>query len=418
MKLSTLLSQFAADMSDIADEISRAFINGFKAKYDPSRHPRDRMGRWTRGGATVGMAYDADKGVWVDENGDEVPKKIADRLAAIKMPKNMIGVKLNPDPKHNLQAVGYYFNRANGTVGSFRYFYSENHKTEAHAKKFMGLKKFDGVKKKLATAAYKDALKGSKPAGVVFLMDQTAIRVGSGKGGGRTDSGIGCCDLKVRHVKVNGNKVSLNFIGKSGVKFKQSYTSAKLATVIQSFLHEGDEPKGRNDSLFGTTDDTVRSYMRKTVGADAAELKPHHYRYWHGTRIATEEIEKLTKPNMKKKKDVLRIKKSVCEKVAKFLNNTPAVAFQQYIDPAVWRFIPENIDFTLPKHSKSVTAFQSASMDDLFDMTVYPEFEGIDAIDYDYLFADIAFDEEYTETEEDRKAYKEFVSNGEGFPEQ
>jgi DNA topoisomerase-1 len=414
MKLLTLLSQFG---ESVHSRIATVLVEGLKAKFDPDKHPRDRRGRWSDGGATRGIAYDSESGAWVDTNGKPVAKKIVDRIEKLKIPKNLIGVKLNPDESHPRQAMGYFFDKSKGMVGSKRYFYSDDHNSEAYAKKFTALKKFDKVKSMLASAAYKDALDGNKAAGVVFLMDQTAIRVGSGRGGGREESGIGCCDLRVRHVKVTGNNVTLKFTGKSGVPFNHTYKSAKLATVINSFLNEGTEQKGRNDLLFGTTDDTVRNYLRKTIGtADAKELKPHHYRYWHGTRIATEIVQSMVKSNMKAK-DVLRIKKEACEKVAAFLNNTPAVAFQQYIDPSVWQFMPEGVNFTLPKNSKSATAYSNLDMEELFDSTVYPEFGWEDEVGIDSLFDGIDGEAYIDETADDRKAYAAFLADTEGYPE-
>lgn len=413
MTLNKLLAQFGDAAQGVKTLLTDALTG--KAKFDPALHPKDRLGRWTRGGASIGAAWNSETGQWVDEKGKPVPKTIAERITKLKIPKSYIGVKLNPDADHPRQAVGHYYDPKTGRVGARTYIYSDSHKSERHAKKFVALKKFDKVKRKLAEKSYKDALAGVKPAGVAFLMDQTAIRVGAGDGS-RDSSGIGCCDLKVRHVKVNGNKVTLKFKGKSGVDFNQSYNSAKLAAVINSFLNEGDTQKGRNDFLFGTTDDTVRKYIRSVAGGDAKELKPHQYRYWHGTNIATQVISSMVKPNMKKK-DVLRIKTAACEAVSKFLNNTPSVAFQQYIDPSVWQFIPEGIDFKLPRDSKAVNGFTSIAMENLFDTTLYPDFGWEKEPEIDDLFAGVADDYEFTETDESLADYEAFIEDGEGFPE-
>lgn len=399
------------------DEQSRLlYILKSKRKFDPSKHRRDRLGRWTKGGPFVGAAFDKEKDGWVDQNGDPVDKKLSDRITELKIPKNMIGVKVNPDYDDPRQAVGYFLNPQTSEIGKAKYFFSDSKQSENYAKKFNTLKKFDAIKKDLEKQAFADALDGNPAAAVVALMNETAIRVGDGGKGGRSESGIGCCDLRVKHVKVRGDSVRLTFTGKSGVPFDNTYKSAKLAAIVRGFLMEGDTQKGKEDSLFGTTDDTVRAYMRKVVGSDVAkDLKPHQFRYWHGTRIATELVNKLSKSNMKKA-DVLEIKRQVCEEASKFLNNTPAVCFQKYIDPAVWQFIPENIPFALPKLTKAANAFTNTAMEDLFEATVYPTFGWESSLSIGDMFKDIGGEEEYKETKADRDAYKKFINNGEGFP--
>lgn len=393
-------------------------LNSKAKEFRESDRRRDRQGRWTAGGPTTGYAWDKEKKSWVDEKGKPLPKAIRDRLEKLMktsdMSRNLIGVKLNPSKTKELQAVGWFYNEQEGKLASKKYVYLDSYKTKQDAKKFSSLKKFDKVKTKIARASYKDAMNGKPAAAVVYLMDQTAIRVGSGAKGGRTASGIGACDLRIRHVKVRGNKVTLSFKGKSGVAFKNSYTSAKLASVVKSFMEEGD--KGRNDLLFGVTDDTVRTYLRSKAGKDAKELKNHHYRYWHGTNIATQIIEKRVKNRKNlKKADVLKIKKEVCENVAAFLNNTPAVCFNHYIDPAVWKFIPTDVKFAMPRGGKAAPdGFDTTpAMEDLFDETIYPEAEG----SIDDLFADQNEDDDIEETEEDSEAYEEFLQDDEGYPE-
>ena len=416
MKLLTMLEELGENRKEIAALI--AYSLKAKREFDPDKHPRDSRGRWSDGSSSVGMSYDKENQRWVDDKGKQVPKSVTDRLESLKIPKNFVGVKLNPDPEHRLQAVGFIFNKEKNTLSNKKYVYSDSHLVEAQANKFEALKTFDKIKRSLAEESYKKALAGDPAAAVAFMMDQTAIRVGSGRAGGRSDTGIGCCDLRAKHVTVDGNEVRLKFIGKSGVPYDQTHKSAKLATVVKKFMTDGGKPKDKEKLLFGTTDDTVRSYMRNTAGVDnSEELKPHQYRYWHGTRIATEVVKSMVKPDMKAA-DVKKIKEAACEAVKLFLNDkSAAVVFKHYIDPSVWQFIPEGINFKLPQHTKSATAFSSLSMEDLFDSTLYPDYKWGKAPKLSDLFSDIGDDEDYEEDEDMSKDYDMFLSDSEGFPE-
>jgi DNA topoisomerase-1 len=313
---------------------------------------KDERGKWTAGGWTKGFYWDADTEQWLDHNEKPAPAKALKSIAALKLSKNLVGVKINPDPTLLTGATGHFWNRNEGTVNPKPKHIQWPKKSAGRYKtKMEGLKNFDKVKKELQKVSYKDAMDGSPQAAIALALDITAQRIGGSDNETNGEPTYGLSTLEARHVKLRGNKVYFDYIGKGGHRQKHEYLNAKLATVVRAYLvsDEGMDKK-RTDRIFETTDDTVRAYIKKNGGAavkNVPKLGPHTYRYWHATSEAGKVIRDQGTPTSKR--DANRIKKLACEAAAKFLGNKPGVCYETYINPVVWKDWGEDVKPAAPK---------------------------------------------------------------------
>jgi DNA topoisomerase I len=170
-------------------------------------------------------------------------------------------------------------------------------------------------------------------ATVVRLMEATHIRVGNIEYA-RENNSFGLTTMRVRHVQVNGSKVSFRFQGKSGVKHAVDISDRRLSRIIQRCQ---DIP---GNELFQYVDEAgdpcaidsgdVNNYLRE-ISRDDFTAKD--FRTWAGTLLAYAELSEFEvfESESQAKKNVVQAIASV----AKRLGNTPSICRKCYVHPAV-----------------------------------------------------------------------------------
>ena len=349
----------------------KAFSKGIAdiAKYDESQ-PRDPAGSPTGGqwsasvrAETVGMAFNMEKKQW-----EHPTKKISERdqarLRERVVPPGWVNVHLNPDETAPLQVLGQ------DAAGRWQPRYSLQHIKEAAVAKFARGRDFAKIAPQVTATIERDMANPEKvnEAAAMRLIQLTGIRIGGEKGVGVAHTAIGASNLKAQHVKVDGDKITLSFTGKSGVRQHMTVNDSQLS----SYLRGRNLQKG--DTVFGTTDAKMREYFKSVAGS---EFKVKDVRMWVGTATAIKELAKVRQP--KDEKQFKAMAKDVAKKVSKVLGNTPAMAMSSYIDPLVWQ--PWNEKFPGALEPK-----KRVKKDDLDDMQEL----------LDEFYASISFDEPIT----------------------
>jgi DNA topoisomerase IB len=69
---------------------------------------------------------------------------------------------------------------------------------------------------------------------VISLMDETGERVGNEESASNGHFGI--TGLKKKHITINGNKVKLKYVGKSGVEHEVEFTNEKIANALKQAM--------------------------------------------------------------------------------------------------------------------------------------------------------------------------------------
>ncbi|SMY06323.1 DNA topoisomerase IB [Flavimaricola marinus] len=162
-------------------------------------------------------------------------------------------------------------------------------------------------------------------AAAIMLIDRTSLRVGN-TSSARENGSYGALTLKRRHLRLSKDGIRLNFTAKSGKKVRQNITDRKL----QKLLHKVSDLSGA--TLLSWTDDegvshSVSSQKLNAYLSDAAgdaDITAKSFRTWAGTLAAFECAEKGGASIS-----------DMAQSAAQRLHNTPTVARNSYIHPAV-----------------------------------------------------------------------------------
>jgi DNA topoisomerase-1 len=236
-----------------------------------------------------------------------------------KVPPAWENVWVNPDPEAALQVKG------TDSKGRSQSIYSSKHHNLASMKKFNRLKQF-GAAHKQFMPKIEAALETSDEAKVLYLIDKTGFRIGSDNETGAKVKAYGASTLTSDHVRVNGNKVTFEFVGKKGVKQSQTIDDPKIAAMV----------KGKQGRLFNTNDSKVRDYLKNISGKK--DFKVKDFRTYVATTTALEASDRLPPPSdkpMTAKEKATKIM-DVAKEVSRKLGNTPVMARDSYIDPMVF----------------------------------------------------------------------------------
>jgi DNA topoisomerase-1 len=86
------------------------------------------------------------------------------------------------------------------------------------------------VRRDYAKGMKDGALKMQQRSVAVYLIDQLALRVGNEKNTDEEADTVGCCSLRVEHVKLHAdNKLELHFLGKDSIEFHNTVEIAPQA---------------------------------------------------------------------------------------------------------------------------------------------------------------------------------------------
>lgn len=282
----------------------------------------------------------AGKGVgWKAADGKPLTKIEQDNIKEAKIPPGWADVHVQSVKGQSLLATGL------DSKGNLQPRYSTAHTERQALAKFSRVADLTTKMPKLISKSQKDMLNESlgeverDKAATVYLVAKTAFRPGSEKDTGTEHKAIGASTLEKRHIKVDGDKVDFDFIGKSGVHIQKSVKDKALAQYLGSKLKSLKD----NDQVFKATGQSSMAYMKKVVGP---HFKLKDLRTWNATAIAANLISKEPVPTSEKA--LADQQRRISKAVAAHLGNTPTVALKSYINPMVWR------------HTEGMTAVKEA----------------------------------------------------------
>ena len=153
------------------------------------------------------------------------------------------------------------------------------------------------------------------------LIDRASMRVG-----GDSESARGAVTLQRRDAKVKGGHVTLDWIAKGGRKTHKELDDRRLAQALHRI---GDLPGARLATWLG--EDGERHFLRsESVNERLAALAgpgmtAKTFRTWNGSLAAFEAASEAGTPTIG----------AMAEAAAERLHNTPTIARQSYVHPAV-----------------------------------------------------------------------------------
>lgn len=271
------------------------------------------------------------------------------RLNRLGVPPAYARVWFCADPRGHLQAVGY------DVKGRKQYRYHTAFRAARDAHKYDRCSAFGQALPRLRAAVEADMAVRGLPkakvvAAVVRLLDQGHIRVGNDCYATENDS-YGATTLRTDHSVVRGQRVTLDYRGKSGKEQRVEIGDAALAKIVRrcqdlpgqalfQYLGTDGEPH-----RIGSGD--VNDYIRAQMGED---FSAKHFRTWGASVIAYQAI-----------RDGAATLKEMLAPVAAALGNTPAISRKSYVHPDLIAVVAEGQQdkvtaVRLPRATRYLTA--------------------------------------------------------------
>jgi DNA topoisomerase-1 len=185
--------------------------------------------------------------------------------------------------------------------------------------------KIDRLKRKLKADLHSSDDKTRLTALVVRIMMLTSERVGNSDSA--KNGHFGVTEFKRKHITVNGNKVTLNYIGKSGVEHEKEFTDATCAIMLNDLMKRNDSFVFVTQDGFKIKADKVNRYLHKF------DAKSKDIRGFNANRLMVMELNRIGK--VKEEKQRAKIFNEALRKIGAKIGHGPATLRKQYLLPEI-----------------------------------------------------------------------------------
>jgi DNA topoisomerase I len=263
-------------------------------------------------------------------DGSEVhDEKVLARIARLRIPPAWKDVRIARGDSAPLQAVGV------DKKGRTQYLYHARFRAQREEEKFRRVVEFGEALPSLRRRVRAD-LHGSELerqrvlASMVRLIDQGFFRIGNDKSA-EADATYGLSTIRGSHVKVDGDAVLFDYVGKWKKKHKRAVKDAEVAAIVAHLKKtRGAElfKFAQNGRMVDVKDRHVNDYIQSAIGKD---FTAKDFRTWAGTLLCSIALamqgQGTSKTDRKR-----RVRKAIVA-TAEQLGNTPAVCRSSYICP-------------------------------------------------------------------------------------
>jgi DNA topoisomerase I len=266
--------------------------------------------------------------------GEKLSRADRSRIDDLKIPPAWKDVCINSSAAGAVQAMG------TDAAGRRQYLYHESHVRQRERKKFQRLIDFaeslPGMRKTIAGHLRFQGLPRERVmAAILRILSISFIRPGSEIYANENGS-IGLATLRPKHVKVKGDRIILDFPGKSRVQQHCEINDRTSARLVRELLRH----PGRDVFKFVNGDGSLVDVKRRDINAYIKEVLGHKFtakdfRTWAATLICACALARLRAQGDLKKSQVKRRLVAAVKDTAEALGNTPAVCRDAYICPLI-----------------------------------------------------------------------------------
>ena len=124
---------------------------------------------------------------------------------------------------------------------------------------------------------------------VAYLIDRLALRVGNEKNTDEEADTVGCCSLRVEHMRFgDNNEITLDFLGKDSIRYLNTVAvDAKVFANLQQFCAR----KKNSDMIFDIDPDDINKYFKNFMPALSAKV----FRTYNASVTLESELNRLVK---------------------------------------------------------------------------------------------------------------------------
>jgi DNA topoisomerase-1 len=276
-------------------------------------------------------------------------EKALSRIRRLRIPPAWRDVRIARGDSSPLQAIGV------DKKGRTQYLYHSRFRAQREEEKFRRVVEFGESLPRLRRRVHNDLKRHELDrdcvlAAIVRLIDQGFFRVGNAKSA-RSESTYGLTTILGKHVKVDGDVLLFDYIGKWRKNHKRSIEDAEVARMIRDLktLHRKELFAFlENESVRDVKDRHVNDYIQSIIGAN---FTAKDFRTWAGTLLCS--IALAMQGQAPSKTERKRKIKRAVQATAEQLGNTPAVCRSSYICPRVLDEYVEGKPFELLRKGSS-----------------------------------------------------------------
>jgi DNA topoisomerase-1 len=180
-----------------------------------------------------------------------------------------------------------------------------------------------------------DNIKIRQLSAAVYLIDMLCLRVGNEKDTDNTADTVGCCNLKVKNIRVlNEGRIHLNFLGKDSIEYDRIF---KVDRACYNNLKNFIKNKEEDDLIFDEINaDKLNNYLNKFMKGLTAKV----FRTFRASHLM---YKKLIKTNLEDNNNLIEYFKKINKEVAKLCNHRKTdkndlaleTSKKNYIDPRI-----------------------------------------------------------------------------------
>ena len=232
-------------------------------------------------------------------------------------------VKINKRKNDKVLAIG------TDEKGRKQYTYNPNYIQDATDNKYKKLIEFGNNYKCIMNRVNKDMTtfedsKKKQVALILKMMDECNFRVGNERYA-KENKSYGVCTLENQHVKISKDSVTVDFVGKEGVRNTCKITNKRLSKNLRTkkkTLNKHDRifSYRSNNKYYNVKATDVNKYLKQF-----GEFSAKNFRTWTANTDLIKELVKST-TNLKK-----HLTESI-KKIAKSMHHTPGICKKNYIN--------------------------------------------------------------------------------------
>ncbi|HEV3486562.1 MAG TPA: hypothetical protein VG106_14220, partial [Vicinamibacterales bacterium] len=256
-------------------------------------------------------------------------EKLLARIRKLRIPPAWREVRIARGDSAPLQAVGL------DKKGRTQYRYHPRFRAQREEAKFKRVVEFGeslpALRRRVRADLKRNELERQRVlAAMVRLIDQGFFRIGNDKSA-KSESTYGLSTIRGSHVKVDGEIVAFDYVGKWKKKHKRAVSDRDVAQVVARLK----KAKGaelfkfvQSEKLVDVKDRHVNDYIQSIIGRD---FTAKDFRTWAGTLLCSIALA-MQGQGASKAERKRRMRKAI-NVTAEQLGNTPAVCRSSYICP-------------------------------------------------------------------------------------
>lgn len=256
-------------------------------------------------------------------------EKTLARIRRLRIPPAWKEVRIARGDSSPLQAVGV------DKKGRTQYLYHSRFRATREEEKFKRVVEFGeslpALRRRVRADLKGDSLERQRVlASMVRLIDQGFFRIGNDKSA-KSESTYGLSTIRGSHVRVDGDTVLFDYVGKWRKKQKRAVRDPEVAAVVEQLkkTHGAELFKFRqNQKTIDVKDRHVNEYIQAVIGRD---FTAKDFRTWVGTLLCSIALAMQGQGESKAERK-RRLRKAITV-TAEQLGNTPAVCRSSYICP-------------------------------------------------------------------------------------